>query len=136
MGKYISVDALVEYCKNQKDHSITPNDFMRMGHYEIPYDVVKKFYQPGTTSVTDYLLNSTYVHEIVVFRIGGYIEGATYIDDEDEFTWGLSDRLDDFVIESESWGKLKIHKGPEFDRDIDSMYTEIPVHYLDLKEKE
>lgn len=33
--KYISVDDLQAYCDNQKDHSITPNEFQRMNHIEI-----------------------------------------------------------------------------------------------------
>ena len=33
--KYISVDDLQAYCDNQKDHSITPNEFQRMNNIEI-----------------------------------------------------------------------------------------------------
>ena len=33
--KYISVDDLQAYCDNQKDHSITPNEFQRMNYIEI-----------------------------------------------------------------------------------------------------
>lgn len=33
--KYISVDDLQAYCDNQKDHSITPNEFQRMNHIEL-----------------------------------------------------------------------------------------------------
>ena len=33
--KYISVDALQAFCDNQKNHSITPNDFQRMNQIEI-----------------------------------------------------------------------------------------------------
>lgn len=36
MSKYIKVDDLQEYCNNMKDHSITPNEFQRMNHIEIP----------------------------------------------------------------------------------------------------
>ena len=35
MSKYISVEELQKFCNNQKDHSITPNDFQRMNHLEI-----------------------------------------------------------------------------------------------------
>ena len=34
MSKYIKVDDLQKYCDNQKDHSITPNDFQRMTQYD------------------------------------------------------------------------------------------------------
>ena len=34
MSKYIKVDDLQRFCDNQKDHSITPNDFQRMNHYD------------------------------------------------------------------------------------------------------
>ena len=34
MSKYIKVDDLQRYCDNQKDHSITPNEFQRMTQYE------------------------------------------------------------------------------------------------------
>ena len=34
MSKYIKVDDLQSYCDNQKEHSITPNDFQRMNHYD------------------------------------------------------------------------------------------------------
>ena len=33
--KYIGIDDLQAYCDNQKDHSITPNEFQRMNHIEI-----------------------------------------------------------------------------------------------------
>ena len=33
MSKYIKVDDLQKYCDNQKGHSITPNEFQRMTHY-------------------------------------------------------------------------------------------------------
>lgn len=33
--KYISVDALQAFCDNQKDHSITSNDFQRMNYIEV-----------------------------------------------------------------------------------------------------
>lgn len=36
MEKYISVKELCEYCNNQVEHGITPNDFMRMNFIEIP----------------------------------------------------------------------------------------------------
>ena len=35
MSKYIKVDDLQSYCDNQKDHTITPNDFQRMNQIEI-----------------------------------------------------------------------------------------------------
>ena len=34
MSKYIKVDDLQRYCDNQKDHSITPNEFQRMTQYD------------------------------------------------------------------------------------------------------
>ena len=37
--KYVNVDDLQAYCDNQIDHSITPNDFQRMNHIEIPEDI-------------------------------------------------------------------------------------------------
>ena len=36
MSRYIKVDDLQRYCDNQKDHSITPNDFQRMNFIELP----------------------------------------------------------------------------------------------------
>lgn len=36
MSKYIKVDDLQRYCDNQKDHTITPNDFQRMNFIELP----------------------------------------------------------------------------------------------------
>ena len=35
MSRYIKVDNLQKYCANQKDHSITPNDFQRMNQIEM-----------------------------------------------------------------------------------------------------
>lgn len=32
VDKYIKVRDLLDFCANQKDHSITPNDIMRMNH--------------------------------------------------------------------------------------------------------
>ena len=34
MSKYIKVDDLQRYCDNQKDHTITPNEFQRMTQYD------------------------------------------------------------------------------------------------------
>jgi len=34
VSKYIKVDDLQRYCDNQKNHSITPNEFQRMNHYD------------------------------------------------------------------------------------------------------
>ena len=32
---YIGIETLLNYCQNSKDHSITPNDFMRMNRVRI-----------------------------------------------------------------------------------------------------
>ena len=32
---YIGIETLLNYCQNSKDHSITPNDFMRMNRVQI-----------------------------------------------------------------------------------------------------
>ena len=41
---YVSLEALYEYAMNQKDHSITPNDFMRMNRADvIPIEWIKKW---------------------------------------------------------------------------------------------
>ena len=33
---YIGTETLLDFCKNSKDHAITPNDFMRMSRVQIP----------------------------------------------------------------------------------------------------
>ena len=33
---YIGIETLLEFCMNSKDHSITPNDFMRMSRIPGP----------------------------------------------------------------------------------------------------
>lgn len=32
---YIGLETLLEFCSNQKDHCVTPNDFMRMNRVKI-----------------------------------------------------------------------------------------------------
>lgn len=32
---YIGIETLLNYCQNSKDHSITPNDFMRMNRVKL-----------------------------------------------------------------------------------------------------
>lgn len=41
MSKYIKVDDLQRYCDNQNDHSITPNEFQRMTHYDFGWHYIE-----------------------------------------------------------------------------------------------
>ena len=57
MSKYIKVDDLQSYCDNQKDHTITPNDFQRMNQIEIGWHT-------GTpTEEGWYLIKYVCIHE-------------------------------------------------------------------------
>ena len=58
--KYISVDLLQEFCDNQKDHSISPNDFQRMSQIDIPDDL-------GEFSDGYHTFNSLYEQRAVLF---------------------------------------------------------------------
>lgn len=33
---YIGIETLLNFCENSKDHSVTPNDFMRMKRVRMP----------------------------------------------------------------------------------------------------
>lgn len=33
---YIGIETLLDFCENSKDHSVTPNDFMRMKRVQMP----------------------------------------------------------------------------------------------------
>ena len=60
--KYVSVDDLHAYCDNQKDHSITPNDFQRMNHIDIPDDI--EDFSDGY-----HTFNELYFQRLVLFAV-------------------------------------------------------------------
>ena len=44
---YIGIETLLNFCENSKDHSVTPNDFMRMKRVRMPErkkDAIQKFH--------------------------------------------------------------------------------------------
>ena len=45
--KCISIEDLQAYCNNQKDHSITPNDFQRMNTFDVEEEVKLKEQELG-----------------------------------------------------------------------------------------
>ena len=58
-------------------------------------------------TLKEYLLKHTKVGDLCVIRIGGWIEGATYIDGEDLFISSLSSNLLEMDFKSSEWGTLE-----------------------------
>ena len=73
MSKYIKVDDLQAYCDNQIDHSITPNVFQRMNHYEFPetdFECLKRIFTKAklVTAFDEY--EGMFDNKIIVFLNG------------------------------------------------------------------
>lgn len=60
MSKYIKLDDLQEFCDHQIAHEITPNEFQRMNHIEIPDDI-------GDFSDGYHTFNELYYQRCVLF---------------------------------------------------------------------
>ena len=61
--KFVRLEDLQTFCDNQKDHSITPNDFQRMRHYEFGWHT-------GTpTEEGDYLVKLDVEHHVYPYYV-------------------------------------------------------------------
>ena len=69
MAKYIKVKDLQDFCDNQKDHTITPNDFQRMTQYDFGWHVGTPIYMGR------YLVSNGYDTSI------SYFDGKEFIKD-------------------------------------------------------
>lgn len=102
MSKYIKVDDLQRYCNNQKDHSITPNEFQRMTHYDFGWHT-------GTpTEEGWYLVAYECIHEC---RNKGKLEYFTMHILEDEFGYkDIRGRASDDVWKAVAWMPIEPFK--------------------------
>lgn len=74
-------------------------------------------------TVREFCLYHTQVGELCVFRGGGWIIGATWIDHEDLFT--ISDYIKGKEVKKDEWGNLTVttKHGDQ---------VETPCHYIDF----
>ena len=70
--KFVRLEDLQALCDNQKDHSITPNDFQRMRHYEFGWHTGKP------TEEGDYLVKLDVEHHVYPYYVLKWNKGGWY----------------------------------------------------------